>query len=62
MEHYQGILGFIILILDIWAIVSIVTSDRETGAKVLWTVLVLILPIIGFVIWLIVGPRAKKSV
>jgi hypothetical protein len=61
MDHYQGILGLIVLILDIWAIVSIVTSDKDTGAKVLWTLLVIILPVIGFVIWLIVGPRAKKS-
>ena len=60
MSNYHGILGVIVLLLDIWAIVSIVTSNRSVGAKVLWTLLVLILPIIGFVIWLVAGPRAKK--
>lgn len=60
MFDYHGILGLIVLLLDIWAIVSIVTSNRSVGAKVLWTLLVIILPIIGFIIWLIAGPRAKK--
>jgi hypothetical protein len=28
---------------------------------VLWTVLILIFPILGFLIWLLLGPRALKS-
>lgn len=60
MGHYQGILGFIILVLDLWAIISVVSSSRSVGNKVLWTVLILILPILGFIIWLIAGPRANR--
>lgn len=60
MHDYHGLIGLIVLVLDIWAIVSIVTSNRSVGAKVLWTLLVIVLPIIGFIIWLIVGPRANK--
>lgn len=60
MEHYQGLLGLIVLVLDIWAVVNVVTSNKGVGTKVLWTLLVIILPIIGFIIWLIVGPRANK--
>ncbi|MCW8842264.1 MAG: PLD nuclease N-terminal domain-containing protein, partial [Rhodobacteraceae bacterium] len=51
--------GLVILILDIWAIISILGSTATTGRKVLWTLLVLILPLIGFIIWLITGPRAR---
>lgn len=61
MFEYQGLIGIIILVLDIWAIVSIITSNSSVGAKVLWTLLVIILPIIGFIIWLIAGPRAPKK-
>lgn len=61
MHGYHGIIGLIVLILDIWAIVSIITSNSSVGAKVLWTLLVIILPIIGFIIWLIAGPRANRS-
>ena len=52
MFDHGGIIGFLILVLDIWAIVNIVTSGDSTGAKVLWTVLVVVLPVLGFLIWL----------
>ncbi|MFQ1702093.1 PLDc N-terminal domain-containing protein [Loktanella agnita] len=58
--EYAGIGGFFILVLDIWAIVSIISSNASTGSKVLWTLLVLVLPVIGFIIWLIAGPRAAQ--
>ena len=60
--EYAGFGGFIVLILSIWAIISIIGSSSSTGSKVLWTVLVLVLPILGFIIWLIAGPRANKRV
>ncbi len=55
--EYAGIGGLIVLALNIWAIVSIVGSSASTGSKVLWTLLVLVLPVIGFIIWLLAGPR-----
>ena len=58
MFEYAGIGGFILLVLNIWAIVSIVGSGTGTGSKVLWILLVLILPLLGFIIWLIAGPRS----
>ncbi|SDX44935.1 PLDc N-terminal domain-containing protein [Litoreibacter albidus] len=59
MLEYSGIGGILILVLDIWAIVSIIGSRESTGAKVLWTLLVLLLPIVGFVIWFVAGPRSS---
>lgn len=59
--EYAGIGGFIVLVLNIWAIVSIIGSGASTGGKVLWTLLVLVLPIVGFVVWLLAGPRANRS-
>ena len=61
MLEISGIGGLIILALDIWAIVSIIGSNTTTGKKVLWTLLVLILPIVGFIIWLIAGPRSSAA-
>ncbi len=58
--EYAGIGGFFVLALNIWAIVSIFGSSASTGSKVIWTLLVLVLPIIGFIVWLITGPRAKQ--
>ncbi|MGJ0492424.1 PLDc N-terminal domain-containing protein [Methylobacter sp.] len=52
-----GFLGFIVLVLDIWAIISIVKSAASTGAKVLWVILILLLPIVGLIIWWFAGPK-----
>ena len=55
-----GIFGLVILVADIWAIVSTFQSQASTGKKVIWIVLVLILPVIGFVVWLLAGPKSGK--
>lgn len=60
MLELTGFGGLIILALDIWALVSIVGSSASTGRKVLWVLLVFLLPILGFIIWLIAGPRARS--
>ena len=53
----EGLLGLVILALDIWAILKIIGSSASTGAKVFWILLILILPVVGLIIWLIAGPR-----
>jgi len=58
--HVGGIFGLVILILDVWAIVNIVQSGASTGTKVLWIVLVLLLPLVGLIIWALLGPRSGK--
>jgi hypothetical protein len=59
--QYPGILGVIILIADVWAIVNIFQSSAETGNKVLWTVVVFLLPVLGFILWYFLGPRTGRS-
>jgi hypothetical protein len=53
----SGLLGLVILVLDIWAIVRTVQSGASTGSKVLWIVLILLLPVVGLLLWLLLGPR-----
>ncbi|KRS12757.1 hypothetical protein XM53_09225 [Roseovarius atlanticus] len=61
MLEVGGLGGLIVLVLDIWALVNIIGSSASTGKKVLWSLLVIILPIIGFIIWLIAGPRSATA-
>ena len=61
MLEVGGLGGLIVLVLDIWALVNIIGSGATTGKKVLWSLLVIILPIIGFIIWLIAGPRSASA-
>ncbi len=56
-----GIFGLIILALDIWTIINIVGSSASTGRKVLWSLLVLVLPVVGLIIWLLMGPRSSAN-
>ena len=55
MEY--GIFGLIVLILDIYAIYQVITSGASTVAKIVWTLVILIFPVIGFIAWLVAGPR-----
>jgi hypothetical protein len=57
-----GILGLLILIADIWAIVSVIGSAASTSGKVLWVVVILLLPVIGLLFWLFAGPRSAPAV
>ena len=52
-----GLLGLVILVLDVWAIVKTIQSSASTGSKVLWIVLVLILPVVGLILWWLMGPK-----
>lgn len=55
MEY--GFFGLLILALDIYAIIKILDSGASTLAKLLWIVLVLLLPVLGLIIWYFFGPR-----
>lgn len=52
-----GIIGILILIADIYAILKIAESSASTGKKALWIALVLILPVLGVVLWYLLGPK-----
>ncbi|GAB4360541.1 MAG: hypothetical protein Kow00114_14260 [Kiloniellaceae bacterium] len=52
-----GLFGLLLLIADVWAIVKTVQSRASTGGKVFWIILILLLPLLGFLIWLLFGPK-----
>ncbi len=59
--YRSSVWGLLVLIADIWAIVNIFQSSADTAKKVIWTVVVLVLPVLGFVLWFFLGPRTGKS-
>ena len=60
MLEYGGIIGMLVLIADVWAIINVMGSGASTGSKVIWTVLILVLPVLGLIIWLFAGPRSGR--
>jgi hypothetical protein len=57
MIEIGGLFGLIILILNVYAIVKTVQSNATTGVKVVWIVVILLLPVLGLLLWLFLGPK-----
>ncbi len=53
----NGLLGLLLLVAVVYALIQIVQSAATTGSKVLWSVLVLLFPVLGVLIWFLLGPR-----
>ncbi|MDP3845075.1 MAG: PLDc N-terminal domain-containing protein [Pseudomonas sp.] len=58
-SSFGGLLGLIILALDIWAILNVLKSNIDTGMKILWVLLIVLLPVLGLIIWAVAGPRSN---
>ena len=56
----MGLLGLLILILDVFAIVDCLKTHKDTGKIVLWIVLILVLPFLGMLLYFLVG-RSKSA-
>ncbi|HUH93860.1 MAG TPA: PLDc N-terminal domain-containing protein [Casimicrobiaceae bacterium] len=56
---YGGILGVLILIGDIWALINILQSSAANDKKLLWVVVVVLLPVLGLILWYFLGPRNR---
>jgi hypothetical protein len=54
-----GIGGLLILIADIYAIVMILQSSAKGIEKLIWFLVVLLLPLIGLIVWYFAGPGKK---
>lgn len=57
----EGLIGLVILALDIYAIIQILGSGASTASKVGWSLLVLLLPVVGLLIWFFAGPRGRAT-
>lgn len=54
-----GLLGLVIIALDVWAIVNIIGSGSSAVSKILWTLAIFLLPVVGLIAWFLAGPRRK---
>jgi hypothetical protein len=51
--------GLLILAGDIWAIINIFQSSVSNEKKLLWTLVVVLLPLLGLILWFFLGPRDR---
>lgn len=57
-----SIFGLIVLVLDIIALVSLLQSGADTATKVLWALLIILLPVIGMILYFLMGPGRRKVI
>jgi len=60
MNMGYSVWGVLILIGDIWAIINILQSSASNDKKLLWVVVVVLLPLLGLILWFFLGPRDRK--
>ncbi len=53
-----GLIGLVVFVLDILAIIDCAKSTMDNGKKTLWIILIILLPLIGMILYYLVG---KKS-
>lgn len=56
-----GILGLLWFLVVIWAIIQVAQSSASGMAKLVWILLMLFLPVLGVIIWFLLGPKAAKA-
>jgi hypothetical protein len=52
--------GILVLAGDIWAIINIFQSSASNEKKLLWIIVVVLLPLLGLILWFFLGPRNGK--
>ena len=61
MNMGYSLWGVLVLIGDIWAIINILQSSASNEKKLLWTIVVVLLPLLGLILWFFLGPRDRKA-
>ncbi|MCY1268465.1 hypothetical protein D3C76_643730 [compost metagenome] len=56
MYFWIAVAGIIVLV-DVWAIISVFRSDKSVGTKSLWALGISLFPVLGLICWGIAGPR-----
>ena len=52
-----GLIGLVIFVLDIIALFDVLKSSMDTSKKALWIILILLLPVVGMVLYFLLGER-----
>ena len=56
------VLGLLVFILDIIAIVSVLKSGADAATKLLWIIVIVLLPFLGMILYFLIGPGRRKVI
>jgi hypothetical protein len=57
----RGLLGLVVLVLDIVAIIGLLGGNASTIHKILWIVLILLFPLGGVILYYLVGRSPRDA-
>lgn len=60
MEELSPLLGVLLLIANLLAILHIWSRRIEFGRKVIWTLVIALLPAVGLIMWAVAAMRLAK--
>ena len=60
-SYFSIAFATIILLVDLWAIVSVFRSEKTVGVKAVWVIGFIVFPVLGLIVWCIAGPRGTKE-
>jgi len=57
----MSLVGVVILLLDIFAIVSVLIGSSGVVRKLIWIALILLLPLVGMVLYFLIGRSSEDA-
>lgn len=57
MEY--GLVGLVVLILDVLVIMRILQSSAKSEMKLVWVLVIVFLPVVGLIAWWLAGPGRR---
>jgi hypothetical protein len=60
LPMFYDVASVLVLLLDIWALISILQGGGTPVEKLIWVIVILLLPLIGFILWYLIGPGSKS--
>jgi len=57
-----SLLGVVVFVLDVIALVSLLKSGVDSGTKILWALLIILLPVLGMILYFLMGPGRRRVV
>jgi hypothetical protein len=57
-----SLIGLVVLVLDVIALVSLLQSGADATTKILWVLLIVLLPVLGMILYFLMGPGRRKVI
>lgn len=61
IETLSAVLAVMVVVLDVVAIVQVTRSRIEIGRKIIWSLVIVLLPVVGLIMWFVAAGSYAKA-